>query len=168
MNKLILLFSVCLITFGCQNSEKDIRNQAKNSADSLIILDNFKKSLIGEWETVSFKVDVNSVNNTDSSYSLFVGHGEWKEKLNLKPFKTNYRENNTYEMSFWDMSDSIVDVKRGLWSVFGDTLILMEPDGTYQYQVRSKNNHLQFESLLDWDGDGVEDDAYMRVEKRVQ
>jgi hypothetical protein len=66
------------------------------------------------------------------------------------------------------MSDSIVDVKRGLWSVFGDTLILMEPDGTYQYQVRSKNNHLQFESLLDWDGDGVEDDAYMRVEKRVQ
>jgi hypothetical protein len=168
MKKVSLLVLVICAVFACQDAEKEIRDKAKNSADSLVVLDNLKKSLIGQWETISFKVDVNTFNNTDSSYSILVGASDWDKKLNMKPFQTNFKNNNTYEMTFTNLTDSLVDMKRGLWSVFGDTLMLMESDGTYQYRVRSKNKHLQFESLLDWDGDGSEDDAYMRIEKRIE
>lgn len=162
---LVLIIS---IAFSCQNSEKNIRDQAKNSADSLVTLDSLKKNLIGVWKTVSFTVNVNTFNNSDSSYSMVVGHGDWEAKLNLKPFLTHFRPNNTYEMAVVNLNDSIVEANRGIWSVFGDTLMLVEPDATYQYKVKAKNQHLQFEALLDWDGDGQEDDEYRRIEQRAK
>ncbi|RMG85040.1 MAG: hypothetical protein D6714_06760 [Bacteroidetes bacterium] len=165
--KKIGIYMLCvLFAAGCRNEEKQIREQAKNSVDSLMSVENLKKTIVGNWETVSFKVDVRTANNTDSSYSFYVGRNEWEQKLNMHPFQTFFRENNTYSMQIMSAADSLVDTRRGLWSVFGDTLMLIEADGSYQYRVRAKNKYLQFESLLDWDGDGQEDDAYMRLEAR--
>ncbi len=160
----IILFISFMV--ACSNSEQQIRERAKESADSLISELNLKKDIIGEWETVSFHVDVNSFNNTDSSYSVIVGKGQWEEKLGMKPIVTKFSENNVYIMNFYDTQDSVIDSKKGLWSVFGDTLMMMEPDATYQYHVMTKNEHIQFQALLDWDGDGVEDDEYRRIESK--
>ncbi|NUO00396.1 MAG: hypothetical protein HUU01_07235 [Saprospiraceae bacterium] len=55
---------------------------------------------------------------------------------------------------------------RGIWNVFSDTLMLIEPQATYQYFVSFSGEDAFFRALLDWDGDGQEDDHYVGQFKR--
>lgn len=166
-NIVFCLVGICLFLVSCQN-EKEIRAEARASVDSLVALDNLRKEIVGNWETLSFHTSIKTANNKDSSYSIYAGKGEWEAKLGVKPFRTSFKENNTYEMEFRDLADSIMETKRGIWNVFGDSLLMIEEDGTYQYRIRGNKDYLEFKSTLDWDGDGVEDDEYMRIEQRVK
>lgn len=148
---------------ACSSSEEKEPNGEAPTTNSSIPLDSF---LIGNWENMSLEVVINTIDGADSSYTLLVPVGGWEEKLGIKPIKTTYESNNTYRSEYRDVSDSLVQVTRGIWNVFGDTLLLIEPNGTYEYEVRYRDSLAEFHALLDWDGDGAVDDTYRSIQKK--
>ena len=55
-----------------------------------------------------------------------------------------------------------------MWNVFNDTLMMIEPNVTYQYTISQQpNGLLKFSSIVDWDSDGVEDDDYLGVQRYI-
>ena len=127
-----------------------------------------KSALPGTWESVSINVIVNSVNNTDSSYVFDVPEKLWTQKLGIRPIKTYYKEeNNNYFSEYYDLKDSLINTTRGKWYVFGDSLTLVTPEATYEYEVSVNGGLGNFRSLMDWDGDGEKDDEYVGVQRKV-
>ncbi len=150
-----LFFLLALVLSSCQKSE------TPESVD-------LKEMMPGTWESVSIKVVVNSVSNTDSSYVFDVPEKLWKEKLGVQPVKTYYQaEENKFYSEYIDLDGNITNVERGKWYVFGDTLMRVTPDATYQYEVAISGGVGTFKSMMDWDGDGNEDDEYSGVQRKI-
>lgn len=155
---LLLLFSL----LACQNNEKAKEQQDNTPAVEL------SKSLPGVWENVSLLVTINTVENTDSTAYFEVKEENWSQMLGIKPIRTYYELDNKYRSEYYTAYDSLTDVRRGIWNTFGDTLMLIEPDASYTYEVKILENGLgEFRALLDWDGDGQEDDEYLGVQRLV-
>ena len=156
MIKIIKLFSFLLLLLcSCQKSE------SPESVD-------LKELMPGTWESVSIKVVVNSVSNTDSNYVFDVPEKHWKEKLGVQPVKTYYQtEENKFYSEYIDLDGNITNVERGKWYVFGDTLMRVTPEATYQYEVAIRGGVGTFTSMMDWDGDGNEDDEYSGVQRKI-
>jgi hypothetical protein len=127
---------------------------------------NLKTALSGTWEAVSFRIQVNSLQNTDSSFVLEVKPGEWEKKLQIRPILTTYSTDNRYRSEYRSPADSLLRTDRGMWNAFGDTLVLISAEATYQYQVIWRGDTAEFRSFLDWDGDGQEDDEYVGIQKK--
>ncbi len=126
-----------------------------------------KSILPGTWDAVSLKVQVNSANGTDSSYVFDVPERDWLRKIG-QPIKTFYQlEQNNYKRSYYDQKGNKLDEDRGKWYVFGDSLMLVTPDATYNYTVKIEGMKASFFSMIDWDGDGVEDDEYTGVHRKI-
>ena len=142
--------------------------QSKNTvtAENQTTKTHLNKILPSSWEALSFRVQINTFQNTDSSFVLGVKAGEWEDKLQMRPIQTEYSADNRYRSYSYNRSDSLIRTERGIWNVFGDTLMLISPEATYQYQVIVKSEILEFRSLLDWDGDGQEDDEYLGIQKK--
>jgi len=124
-----------------------------------------KTHLPGEWEVESLHVQVNTADNTDSSYVFEAQRDSWVAQFQVKPFRTYYGEDNKYRIEYRTQYDSIISTSRGIWNVFGDTLWRIEPTATYQYVVKLKPGRLEYKTLVDWDGDGQEDDDYTEVQR---
>ena len=155
-----LLLFLCSLFVACNN-------EPAQSAESVAQPD-LKKALPGIWESVSIRVKVNTAENLDTSYIFEVPEQNWEQMLGIKPIRTYYELDNKYRTEYISRNDSITNVKRGIWNTFGDTLMLIEPDVSYQYSVRILSNGLaEFNSLLDWDGDGQEDDEYTGIQRLV-
>lgn len=127
-----------------------------------------KELLVGNWESVSLRVDIPSANQSEADEQLLVPAGAWPEKVGMLPIRLEYLPNNTYRVEFRSLEDSVIRLDRGVWNIFGDTLMLIEADASYQYRIRIKNNHLEKKATLDWDGDGQEDDLYECIYKKVE
>ena len=128
--------------------------------------ENIEKAIIGEWETVSFAVDVTTANNRDSSYSIKVAEGQWPEKMRLLPARTIFSEHN-YTLIMRNMGDTIVQQHRGIWRLKDDSLMMIEPATKYIYHLSWKKNSLYLSARIDWDRDGVQDDAYEAILKKL-
>lgn len=154
-------YLLLLLLVGCQSgADPDQQTQEASPVD-------LKKAIPGVWESVSIRVDVNSFNNTDSSYVFEVPEERWLNTLGVKPIRTYYENDNKYRSEYRDRADSLVNETRGIWNVFGDTLMLIAPDATYQYEVKIEKGLGKFRSLLDWDGDGQEDDEYVGIQRYI-
>lgn len=122
----------------------------------------------GTWEAVSVHVIVNTALNQDSSYVFEVKEREWKRKLGVQPIKTYYlTKDNGYRSEYYNLEDSLVNVTRGRWFVNGDSLRLVTPEATYEYEVSVSKGLGTFRALMDWDGDGQEDDNYTGIQRRI-
>lgn len=150
---MLLLFAVLLILSACAKEEKK--------------QDNLAAFLPGVWEVSLLQVKVNSVNNNpDSSYTFEANKDNWVAQFQVKPFRTFYESDNKYRIEYRTVYDSLLNMSRGIYNVFGDTLMRIEPNGTYQYIVkRPQPGILEYRSLIDWDGDGKEDDDYLEVQR---
>ena len=161
MNKQIafLLLST-LILASCQTEPKNQETEAET-------LD-LEQTLPGTWEMVSIRVQVNSFENTDSSYVQEIKEEEWEKVFSVKPVKTYFEVDNKYRRAFFNINGEVVSEDRGMWNVFNDTLMMIEPNVTYQYIIDQKpSGLLQFYAILDWDSDGQEDDEYLGVQRYV-
>jgi hypothetical protein len=156
-----LTLILTLLLVACNNESPNQQETTEQSFD-------LKQEMPGIWESVSVRVLVNSAQNQDSSYVFEVLEENWVSTLGIKPIRTYYELDNKYRTEYISRFDSLTNVKRGMWNAFGDTLMLIEPDVTYQYTVKMMGNGLaEFKSLLDWDGDGQEDDEYTGVQRLV-
>ena len=112
-------------------------------------------------------MEVNTTENTDSSYIFEVKEEEWASRLGSRPILFYFQPDNKYRQEFVALNDEVMSTARGMWNTFGDTLMLIEPNATYQYQVAIGKGLAEFRTMLDWDGDGQEDDSYSAVHRQV-
>ena len=141
-------------------------NERSKSATSENVI-NLQETLPGTWEVIALKVQINSFMNTDSSYVFEVKEENWEEKLGVRPKRTVYSLDNRYRAEFRNLSDELVNLQRGVWNVFSDTLMMIEADATYQYRVTLRQGLADFTTMVDWDGDGIEDDNYLETHRYV-
>lgn len=123
--------------------------------------------LQGTWESITINVKINSMENTDSTAYFSIPEESWKNEYKVKPPRMFFEADQKYRREHRTFQDSLISRSRGIWNIFGDTLMMIEPDATYQYRVRPANGRITFYTLLDWDGDGLEDDEYEEVKRKV-
>jgi hypothetical protein len=130
-----------------------------------------REELIGEWNNISMKVDTLSSNGRDSGVMLLVNRGEWEKKLQIKPIRTFFREDSTWNSAHYKLNDSLFFDPSGKWWTDGNKLIMQQqiprPDTTI-FAVIIKNDTASFEGIVDLDGDGTRTDKYFgeQVRKR--
>lgn len=154
----ILIALLFAIGIGACGSAPPANERAPLPYDSL---------LVGQWQQVGMEVVITSMDGLDSSYSISVPPEKWEEQMNIRPIFTEYFPDHRYRTEFRDLRDSLTRVSRGIWNIFGDTLLLIEPDATYQYRMERHPAGLKLFTFLDWDGDGVEDDEYTGIQKKL-
>lgn len=161
MKSISCLFLFILLLSACQQENNS------NASEETPKLD-LAKTLPGTWELVSIKVKVNSYENTDSSFVQEITEEQWEKIFYVKPARTYFELDNKYRRAHLDMGENVMSEARGMWNVFNDTLMMIEPDATYQYIVdQQPNGLLQFSAILDWDSDGQEDDEYLGVQRYI-
>ena len=162
MYKRFLILVLGVSAFACKQEASQQTEPGK--AEQAVPL---KETLPGTWESVSIRVEVNTAGNTDSSYVFEVLEEDWAERLATKPIKYYFQPDNKYRQEFIALNDEIMSTAKGMWNTFGNTLMLIEPDATYQYQVSSSKGLMQFSATLDWDGDEQEDDNYLGIFRKI-
>lgn len=155
-----LLFGLSF--WACQSNESSVESTPEDERSA-----GLESLLPGTWESVSMKVFVHTVDNSDSSYIFDVPEQRWEKMLGMKPFKTVYQANNKYYSEHRTIADTLMDLTRGMWNVFGDTLMLVTPEATYQYRVQVRRGLSEFRAFIDFDGDGKEDDEYIGIQRYV-
>ncbi len=135
------------------------------------VLDNpdLRAALPGVWEAVSFRVVLNAADSSASQSVFEVAPGEWQAKLGIAPVLTHYDTASRFRQEYQNNpSGSSAPLTRGIWNIFGDTLMMITPEATYVYRVQLNGQEAVFRCLLDWDNDGQEDDEYTGIQKRVK
>lgn len=161
MKNLFCLGFIIILLVACQ------QNNSSDTSEEPPALD-LTSTLPGTWELVSIKVNVNSYENTDSSFVQEITEEQWEKIFYVKPARTYFELDNKYRRAHIDMGENVMSEARGMWNVFNDTLMMIEPDATYQYIVRQQpNGLLQFSAVLDWDSDGQEDDEYLGIQRYI-
>lgn len=142
----------------------------KNVTDKKSPIESTRKQLIGEWNNLSIKVDINSKNNTDSNEIFAVDRPQWEETLKIKPIRTFFNPDSTYNSAHYNLKDSLVYNPSGKWWVEGEKLVMLQtfpsPDTTVLAVTITKDT-ASFEALVDWDMDKKKDDKYFGRQVKV-
>jgi hypothetical protein len=153
MNK-ILIGLAAFYFAGCQDSE--------SSFDA--------KDLLGEWNNLSIKTEVHSKKNSDTDEIFEVNRPEWEEKLKIKPIRTFFRADSTWNSAHYNLNDSLVYNPSGRWWIEKGKLVMLQsfpyPDTT-TYNLVLQKDTASFEATLDWDMDGKKDDHYFGRQVKV-
>lgn len=151
---------VLTILFACNESAN-----TKKETDS------FAKQLTGEWNNLSMKIDIQSKNNSDSNEVFEVNRPEWEERLKIKPIRTFFREDSSWNSAHYNLKDSLVYDPSGKWWIEEDKLVMLQqlpsPDTT-KYSFHITKDTASFECMLDWDMDGKKDDHYFGKQIKVE
>ena len=155
---LFLVVFVCF--YQCNSPSNSASTNTNLPLDSL---------LIGEWESVQLNILVNSFQQQpDSSFRINVEPGEWTAKLGLNKSVTTFNSDHKFTRIDFDVAQNIKAEGKGIWNLFGDTtLLFIERDATYRYDISYTKDRIVLESLLDWDGDGEADDEYFMALERL-
>lgn len=130
------------------------------------------EQLLGEWSTVALKLTMHSYNNRDTLYVFEVKEEEWEQKMNILPIRTTYKADGTYASEHRSLQDKIIYTPAGTWFVLGDTLVVRdtfpEPGLAYKYKITLKSDSLILTGLEDCDRDGVADDDYYGLQRKLR
>lgn len=128
-----------------------------------------EQRLTGEWNNLSISIEIRTKNNADSNEVFEVNRPQWEERLKIKPIRTFFRADSTWNSAHYNLKDSLVYNPSGKWWVEANKLtmlqILPSPDTTV-YTFSIKNDTASFECMLDWDMDGKKDDKYTGMQIR--
>ncbi len=158
--RLTIILLMAILACSCQN------NATSDQEDQTTKVD-LAKALPGGWETTYIRVQVNSYLNADSSFVFEIKEENWEERMQIAPLRTYFQSDNKYRREHRTLDGNLMDATRGVWNTFGDTLMLIEPDATYSYQVKLGNGLGEFSAELDWDGDGEADDQYLDIKRYI-
>ena len=129
------------------------------------------QQMTGEWSSLSIKVDIQSKNNTDSNQLFEVDRVNWEEVLKIKPIRTFFRADSTWNSAHYDLNDSLVYNPSGKWWIENEKLVMQQmlPSlDTTVYALLIIKNTASFECLLDWDMDGKKDDKYYGTQVKIK
>lgn len=156
--KHILYLTSFVFFISCNTEKKQAENKELTSR------------IIGEWRSVYMKLNMNSFRNSDSLKVFEVSENSWEEKMNIKPIRTIFRKNGTYNSEHWNLSDSLIYNPAGRWVIYGDTILMTDTFPSiaeaYRYKVVFKDSLVEFYGKEDLDHDGLNDDDYFGIQRR--
>jgi hypothetical protein len=142
----ILPWSLLLLFFACEHTPRE-------------------PSLVGSWINSSMRVEVNA----DSAYVFEADESNWEERLGMQPIRTYFRPDSTYLAEYRGPGGEVINRSAGRWWTQSDTLTMQQsiPDRIeYVCLWKIEGSKAILEMLVDWDGDGREDDRYIMVQRR--
>ena len=138
--RLLTLLCISFFLVDCDNNKSEKTEDAAATASDLI----------GEWNNVSLKVDINSKNNTDSADVFEAAQPHWEEKLKIRPIRTFFRADSTWNSAHYNLKDSLVYNPSGKWWIDRDQLVMMQdfpsPDTT-SYLLTISRDTATFDAL---------------------
>ena len=159
MNKIVIGFAVTMLIIGCKDQATQEKEKIIESGE-----------LIGEWNNLSIRINIQSKNNSDSGEIFEVNRPEWEERLKIKPIRTFFRADSTWNSAHYNLEDSLVYNPSGKWWLETGKLVMLQnfpaPDTTI-YSPSIQSDTASFEAMLDWDMDGKKDDKYFGRQIRV-
>jgi len=159
--KLILnsLFIFGLITLlSCGSNEEEMKQKTSQELSN---------NLPGTWQITYMSVKIDTYQSSGKD-SLFEAREEtWENQFQVKPFRMYFDKENKYHQTFRGRDNSLISEYFGIWKLKGDTLTLVQSDQTLQYKIDIKNGQIFMTSLMDWDGDQVEDDTYYSKQRLI-
>ena len=127
-------------------------------------------SILGSWENVGVEVYTHSKKDSNMEVILNVSEENWEKEMKFKPIVTTFNDDHTYISEYRNLEDSVFRVVKGTWELMGDSLYLDQTIPSwesYAYKFSLKNGLAVFESILDWDGDGVKDEKYLGTQRKT-
>lgn len=153
--KYTILMFVMGLTVCCQAPKKD-RDSAKDHP------------LVGEWRNLTLKVEINK--KGDEPAGLFeVDESTWEETLKIRPIRTYFRNDSTFNSEHYDLQDSLVLNPEGIWiAADGEvTMTTTKPfSDTTTCTYTIVDGIVTFGCWVDWDEDGEKDDWYLGTQKK--
>lgn len=139
------------LIYACAPNTPEPEQVATNDLDS---------KLPGTWEVKYMKIEVDSYQNLDTNFVFEVGEELWERQYAVRPFRTYFAQDSTFRTVRRGLNGNTMSEDRGLWKIFGDTLMLIQPNATLQYKVLIENGQAKWAGVIDWDLDGQDDDVY--------
>lgn len=154
----ILIGLTSLFCVACQDSGRIVKENVIEPNE-----------LIGEWNNLSIRINIQSKNNLDSSEVFEVNRPGWEDRLRIKPIRTFFRTDSTWNSAHYNLNDSLVYNPSGKWWLHAEKLVMLQDfpsRDTTTYSLSLKNDTASFETMLDWDMDGKKDDLYFGKQVR--
>ena len=151
MKYLTLLIGLCLVTTSCFFSKEN----------------DLSRFMIGDWETSYIKIDMPTVNKSDS---LSIFEDDFSAPNSGKA-QSSYLPDGTFKAWFKKTDGTRVDETDGLWHVKDDSLFVK-----YDYRGKQVNARYLIKRhadgfdgtvIYDWDNDGEHDDTLFMKTKRI-
>lgn len=159
--KLILhsAYTLTLLTLlGCGPSAEEQKQQ-----NSQVL----SEKLPGTWQITYMSVNIDSYQSVGRD-SLFEAREEtWENQFQVKPFRMFFDKDKKYHQTFRGRDNSLISEYFGIWKINGDTLTLTQTEQTLEYKIKIENGQIFMTSLMDWDGDQVEDDTYYAKQRII-
>ena len=115
------------------------------------------EALTGEWYNLYVHVKLSNGAEMEADST------NWESRLQIKPIHTFFKADGSYHSIYRNLADSIVRQVAGTWDVEGDTLIMRQNTPTAEFMklhVTIKKGVATFKGMIDFDGDGKENDEY--------
>lgn len=146
---------------ACKNDKKEVAKSEKTTQS----LQDF---MIGNWETQYIKIEMPTVNKTDST-SVFEDDFS---KPNSGRAQSNYKKDGTFSAWFKQPDGKKVGETNGTWKTKGDSLFVNYPYLGKQvkawYFIKKEKNTFEGKVIYDWDNDGEFDDTLEMKSKRIE
>lgn len=138
-------------------------------AEGFYFGDKMEQAIVGTWKNNAMEVEVNTFNNTDTSFQVSVSESSWKIMMAINPIATEIREDGSFYTEYRDTLNLVFNTNRGIWYLDGDSLYLEDQKGyAFSYKILIKDHEMELQSLVDYDDDGAKDDYYFGKYKRVK
>lgn len=126
-----------------------------------------KTVLPGTWAATYLNVKMPTYQSGDTTEVFEASEEYWEAKYQVKPYRTYYGDDKKFHTVFRGVRGDVFGEAKGIWNVFGDTLMMIEPKKTVQYKVLIDKGMAHFSAVLDWDQDGKEDDEFYAIFRQV-
>ncbi len=150
--------------FVCTACQAD---QPANTTEETTEEVDLKTALQGTWQTFQINVAVNTADGRDTFRTESLTEEVWEEVFNMEPPVYYFQADKKNRLEQRNTAGELVNQSSGMWNTFGDTLVLIEPEATYQYEVKLGNGRAAFRAFMDWDADGEEDDEYQGLQRQI-
>ena len=126
--------------------------------------------LIGRWTTDDVIVFYDATGRSLEARTFRIRAEDWADVLGLEPREVSFAADGTYWSEQRGVAGNLVERTSGRWATSESrlTLIQIAPNNAelnYHYEVEGAR--LTFESQVDWDSDGAEDDFYVSRGRRA-
>jgi hypothetical protein len=158
-NTLLLAFALPLALFSCKNEA--------SVPDAPPTVD-ISEALLGTWETIEIEAKSPTYQGLDTTIHQTIREADWGRLYGVRPARTVYSADGKLKRTYYNMNGQITDVTNGLWRAEGkDSLLVIEPNTTFNYRHELTGDRLTRTGLIDWDFDGDQDDEYRAVLRLV-
>lgn len=163
MKNLSLIICVFLLAIACKREKKVEKNTEKDDISKALL----KDYMIGNWETSYIKIEMPTVNKTDS---LQVFEDDFSNPNSGKA-QSSYKEDGTFSAWFLQPDGKKSGVTNGTWKTKGDSLYVDYPYIGKQvqawYLITKTKEGFEGKVIYDWDNDGEFDDKLLMKSKRI-